>query len=79
MSVKNKLSDLNNHLFAEIERLGDEDLNGDDLKEEIARAKAITSVASQIVQNGNLVLNACKFADEKMDADARLPKMLTEE
>lgn len=79
MGIKNKLTDLNNHLFAEMERLGDEELKGENLQEEIARAKAITNVASQIVQNGNLVLNACKFADSKMDNDAKLPNMLLEE
>lgn len=75
--MQNKLVDLNNHLFAEIERLGEEDLKGDELEEEIKRAKSITNVAAQIVQNGNLLLNAAKFADEKLDANTQLPRMLT--
>ena len=54
-AMKNKLSDLNNHLFAELERLSDEDLKGEALQEEISRAKAVTNVAAQIVQNGSLV------------------------
>ena len=58
--MKNKLTDLNNHLFAQMERLGDEDLKGDELKEEIERARSVTNVAKQIVNNGNLVLNAQK-------------------
>ena len=36
--MKNKLVDLNNHLFAEMERLSDEDLQGDELTAEIDRA-----------------------------------------
>ena len=43
--MKNTLGDLNNHLFAQLERLGDEDLKDDALTEEIERAKAINQAA----------------------------------
>lgn len=74
--MKNTLGDLNNHLFAQLERLGDEELNGEKLIEEINRAKSVTSVASQIISNGSLVLEAKKMVDDRMDADNNLPKML---
>ena len=54
--MKNKLSDLNNHLFEELERLNDEDLTGDALMEEIKRSEAITDIAGKIIENGSLVL-----------------------
>lgn len=62
--MRNSLSDLNNHLFAQLERLGDEELIGDKLMEEISRAKAVTGIASQIVANGNLVLNSIRTKEE---------------
>lgn len=74
--MKNTLGDLNNHLFAQLERLSEEDLSGEKLAEEINRAKAVTSVASQIISNGNLVLQAQKLMDDKMNADVKIPKML---
>ena len=58
--MKNKLSDLNDHLFAQIERLGDEDLNKEQLDKEISRSKSMTSVASEIISNGRLGLDAQK-------------------
>lgn len=74
--MKNTLGDLNNHLFAQLERLGDEDLKGEKLQEEMNRAKSISVVARQIIDNAALVLDAQKLMDNKMDADAKLPKML---
>lgn len=74
--MKNTLEDLNNHLFAQMERLSDEDLKGDELIEEIRRAEAITDVATQIISNAGLVLKACQFNDDRWDADKRVPRML---
>jgi hypothetical protein len=62
--MKNKLTDLNDHLFAEIERLADEKLNGDDLAQEIGRSKAICDVAMQVIAGGRLGLDAARAADQ---------------
>jgi hypothetical protein len=77
--VKNRLVDLNNHLFAEIERLGDEDLAGDALKAEIDRARAITGVASQIIGAGTLGLKAAMAMSDSIDANFKAPRMLLDE
>jgi len=74
--VRNTLGDLNNHLFAQLERLSDESLKGEALNEEINRARAIMGIATKIIDTGTLVLEAQRFIDDKMDADAKLPKML---
>ena len=75
--MKNTLVDLNNHLFAELERLSDEDLTGEELEAEISRSKALTCVSSQIIQNGKLLLDAIKFNDDRMSLDTVVPRMLT--
>lgn len=58
--MKNKLTDLNNHLFSQMERLSDEEIKKEDLKEEVGRAKAVTIVANQIINNARLILDARK-------------------
>ncbi len=74
--MKNTLGDLNNHLFAQLERLGEEDLKGEELQEEMERAKSISGIAKTIIENASLVLDAQKAMNDRMDADAKLPKML---
>ena len=74
--MKNTLGDLNNHLFAELERLSDEELKGNDLIEEMGRARTITEVSTQIISNAHVILKAEKFRDEKLDVSRSVPKML---
>lgn len=74
--MKNKLTDLNDHLFAQLERLSDEDLKGDKLKEEITRSSAVTSIAKEIVSNGVLVLNAQKAMADGCLHSKPVPAML---
>lgn len=62
--TQNKLSDLNNHLFEQLERLNDESLTGDELQLEIQRSKAMTEVAGRIIENGKLAFEAFKYQDE---------------
>ena len=64
--MNNKLTDLNNHLFEELERLNDDEtLNSDEnFEKELKRSKAITTVSSQIIQNANVVLKAKIHCDQ---------------
>ncbi|WP_312595420.1 hypothetical protein [Brevundimonas sp.] len=62
--MKNKLSDLNNHLFAQLERLGEEDLTAEQIDKEVERSKAIIGVAAQIVSAQHLNLKAVELIAE---------------
>lgn len=76
MGTKNTLGDLNNILFEELERLNDDSLSGEELTQEMNRAKAITGVATQVVMNARTVLDAAKFQDDRIDIDSPVPRML---
>lgn len=73
--MKNKLIDLNNHLFAQLERLSDEDVKGDQLKEELERSKAITNIGREIISNASLVLKA-KELQLEYGIKEKMPEML---
>ena len=59
--MKNRLSDLNNHLFAQLERLSDEDLTPEQIDKEVERAKAIVGVSDQIVSTASLQFKAAEL------------------
>lgn len=59
--MKNKLTDLNDHLFAQLERLGDEDLTEEALERETQRTNAIIGVSEQIINNAQVALNAAEL------------------
>ena len=56
--MKNKLSDLNNHLFAQLERLSEEGLTAEQIEQEASRADAMVSVSDQILRGADLQLKA---------------------
>lgn len=74
--MKNTLGDLNNHLFAQLERLSDEDLEYEELQQEIVRSKAISGIASQIISNANIVLQSKKLQIETLGDTSEIPKLL---
>jgi hypothetical protein len=88
--MKNKLADLNNHLFAELERLGKEDLilDKEKLENEALRARMLCGVSMQILAAGHLMSKAYDMADgsfgkmkhpgffEEGESDASRPKIM---
>lgn len=62
--MQNKLEDLNNHLFEQIERLNDEELDDVQLAKEIKRADAMAKLATQIVNNAKTQVDAVKVIME---------------
>jgi len=73
--MKNKLSDLNNHLFEQLERLNQDELIGDKLQEEIDRAKAMSLIATQIVNGAKTTVDAMKLV-AKGEVDKRITDKL---
>ena len=56
--MKNKLSDLNDHLFAQMERLSDETLTEEQIEQEVKRAGSIIGISDQIISTASLQLKA---------------------
>ncbi len=59
--MKNKLSDLNDHLFMQLERLADEKLTAQQIEQEHRRGMAIVAVADQIIRNASLQVDAARL------------------
>lgn len=67
--MKNTLTDLNNYLFEQLERLQDDSLDETGLEKEIQRSEAVQKVAKTIIDNGQLALQAKKHLDKYGQGD----------
>ncbi len=73
--MKANLQDLNNILFEQIERLNDDELIGEELETQIKKSKVIVTVASQIISNSQLQLDAVKYMENSV-GDVSVPQVL---
>lgn len=74
--MKNKLTDLNNHLFAQMKRLSKEDISAEEIQKEVDRTTAIVSIATKITSNADLQLKAAKlFAEHGEKVLDHLPQI----
>jgi hypothetical protein len=74
--LKNKLGDLNDHIFAQLERLSDENLTPDLIDTEVKRSNAITGLAEQILKQAALKVQAAKImSDHGLDPTPHFPQI----
>lgn len=76
--MKNNLADLNNHLFAMLEELEDDDLEKDpqQLEKTLKKARAISSISSQILKVANVQVQAIKTMENCGLVNNDMPALL---
>lgn len=76
--MKNTLTDLNNILFEQLERLNDNYIMEDKEKArlELERAKGMSQIASQIANTAKTQLDAFRFAEEFRIKQSEMPDLL---
>ena len=62
--MKNKVSDVRDHLVAMLERLGDDSLSAEDMSLVIERAKTLTMVATTYIGAVKVELDAIRLMDD---------------
>jgi len=73
---KNRLIDLNDHLFEQLERLNDDELQDEKLTQEVKRAASMTNIAKQIIDSGRLALDAKKVVTSGLMREEEVPSPL---
>lgn len=64
-SMNRDIQGLRNHLFAQLEKLGDEDMAGDDLKQEIERGKSISQLSASILDTAKAEFKYMELTGQK--------------
>lgn len=71
-----KLSDLNDHLFNQLERLSDPSLDAEAIEQEVKRADAIVDVSDKVLHIADTSLKAAKlFAEHGQAVLPHLPQI----
>lgn len=65
--ARNKISDLKDHLFAQLERLNDEHLTAEQVQAELEKAKAMEGIAKQIIDTEKLTNDRAEILIGAMD------------
>lgn len=65
--MTNKLSELNNHLFAQLDRLSKADMTPEQIEAEIKRGQTVAAVAEQIVRGAAVQVAAAKLVAQHGD------------
>lgn len=74
--MKNGITDLNNILFAQLERLSDEQLSLDNLQKEENRSRLLNQTAHNIIRNAELALRVVQYQHECEYNGEKIPNML---
>ncbi len=59
--MKNKISDLNNHLFEQLERLNDDELSPEELDKELQRTDGMVKISGQIIETASVTIRAAEL------------------
>lgn len=62
--MKNTLSDLNNYLFEQLERLNDDELTDEQMERELKKTDSIVRISERIIENGELAFKTMKHMDD---------------
>ena len=78
--MKNTLSDLNNYLFEQLERINDDSLTGEQLELELKKTDSICRVSDQIIRNGELAFRTMQHMDHYGygAGEKKVPPMLSD-
>jgi hypothetical protein len=73
--MKNRLTDLNDALFAQLERLTDENLTAEQITTELQRTTSVVQLADRIVDTARLQLDGARFIADN-NGSKQLPASL---
>lgn len=71
--ARNKISDLRDHLFTALERIDDDSLTPEQIKDEVNKAKAVAQIGSVIINSAKVEIDYLK-ATGRIDTDSEIFK-----